>query len=137
MSTIRSYSELSKIDSFEDRYDYLRTYSQVGVATFGFERWLNQAFYRSREWKLVRQEVITRDLGCDLGVRDHEITGTLIIHHMNPMNVSQIRHADENILDPNCLISCSLRTHNAIHFGDATLLQAPYEPRRPGDTKLW
>lgn len=133
----RDYATLSEIKGFTARFEYLRTYSQVGAATFGFERWINQTFYRSREWKLIRQEVIARDLGCDLGVRDHEITGTFIIHHMNPIDVKQIRHADDNILNPEFLISCSLRTHNAIHFGDETLLQIPYEPRRPGDTKLW
>jgi hypothetical protein len=133
----RTYDELVLLDTFEDRYDYLRTYSQVGVATFGFERWLNQTFYRSREWKLIRQEVIARDFACDLGVRDHEVTGQIIIHHMNPIDARQIRHADNNILDPQYLITCSLRTHNAIHFGDASLLQIPFVERRPGDTKLW
>lgn len=133
----RSYSELIKLESFESRYDYLRTFSVVGASTFGFERWVNQAFYTSREWKLIRYEVITRDRSCDLGVWGHELTGQIIVHHMNPIDVNQIRHSDDNILNPEYLISCSLRTHNAIHFGDPSLLQTPIVERRPGDTKLW
>jgi hypothetical protein len=125
------------IDDFVSRYEYLKTYSEVGVATFGFERWLNQSFYTSREWKQVRQEVIARDLGCDLAIRGRDVFGLIIIHHMNPITSSQIRHADDNILNPEHLISCSLRTHNAIHFGDASLLEVPLAVRRPGDTKLW
>jgi hypothetical protein len=134
---MRCYSELVRIDDFEERYQYLRTFSGVGIATFGFERWLNQAFYHSREWRRVRQEVIARDLGCDLAFRGREVYGRPIIHHMNPIDVRQVRHADINILDPEYLVTCSLRTHNAIHYGDATLLQAEMAERRPGDTKLW
>jgi hypothetical protein len=125
------------IDDFRERYEYLKVYSEVGIATFGFERWLNQSFYRSREWKQVRSEVIARDLGCDLGIRGRDVFGLIIIHHMNPMDAAQIRHADDNILDPEYLISCSHRTHNAIHFGDESQLEVPIVVRRPGDTKLW
>ena len=135
--TIRCYSELVMIDDFVGRYEYLKTYSQVGIVTFGFERWLNQAFYTSREWKQVRHEVIVRDLGLDLAVKGRDIFGQIIIHHMNPITARQISHADDNILNPENLISCSLRTHNAIHFGDASLLEVPIVVRRPGDTKLW
>ena len=133
----RCYSELSMIEDFRERYEYLKTYSEVGVATFGFERWLNQSFYKSREWKDVRQEVIARDLGCDLGIRGRDVFGQIIIHHMNPITSGQIRHADDNILDPEYLISCSLRTHNAVHFGDESQLEVPFVVRQPGDTKLW
>ncbi len=133
----RNYTELSRLDTIEDRYNYLKVHGQVGIDTFGFERWLNQAFYTSREWRLVRQEVIARDLGCDLGIREFDIFDQAIVHHMNPMGVRELRTADPTILDPEYLISCSLRTHNAIHYGDANLLPRPLVPRRPGDTKLW
>jgi hypothetical protein len=134
---IRTYTELCRFESLEERYKYLRAYAQVGIATFGFERWLNQAFYTSIEWRQVRQEVIARDLGCDLGVRGHEVSRKIIIHHMNPISSRDVRaHADE-ILNPEYLISTSLRTHNAIHFGSIEQLEKPLVPRRFGDTKLW
>jgi hypothetical protein len=133
----RSYSELSEIEGFEARYRYLREYSKVGVATFGFERWLNQGFYTSREWRLIRQEVIARDLGCDLGVEGHEVWKQIIVHHMNPLTVRDVTRHDQVILDPEYLISVSLRTHNAIHFGDESQLDKPLVQRAPGDTKLW
>lgn len=134
---IRSYSELRRIDTFEERFRYLELRGRVGQSTFGYDRYLNQKFYTSREWRQVRYYVIVRDNGCDLGVEGYEIHNNLIIHHMNPMVVDDIVHGDESILDPEFLISTTLRTHNAIHYGDERLLSRPLVDRRPGDTKLW
>lgn len=133
----RTYTELSQIEGLRERYEYLRVTMSVGVETFGFERWLNQAFYSSRQWKDVRQHVIARDFGRDLGVEGYEIHDRVIIHHMNPIKVDHLTHADPTILDPEYLISTSLRTHNAIHYGDARGLVQSVVQRRPGDTKLW
>lgn len=133
----KRYSELAMIETFEGRYDYLRLNSSIGVETFGFDRWINQAFYRSREWRRARDFVITRDLGLDLGVEGYEIFGDVHVHHMNPMAVRDIVHAEAEILDPEYLISVSQRTHNAIHFGDERLLPKGPVQRLPGDTKLW
>lgn len=134
---IRRYSELATIDSFEERYFYLQLKSAIGVETFGFDRWINQAFYRSTQWRRVRDLVITRDLGLDLGVEGHEIPGDVHVHHMNPMTVADVVHAEASILDPEYLICVSQRTHNAIHFGDERLLPRGPIERKPGDTKLW
>lgn len=137
MSLIRTYDELRLIQGFEERYAYLRVHAAIGVDTFGFERWLNQAFYRSAQWKRVRHQVIARDRGCDLGVKGYEMHDRVIVHHMNPMRVEDITGSDSSILDPDFLVSTSLRTHNAIHYGDESLLVKPLIQRRPGDTKLW
>ena len=134
---IRTYRELARLRTFEERFDYLSLRGSVGHATFGYERWVNQAFYRSAEWRHLRQQVIARDLGCDLGFPDHEIYDRLIVHHMNPMGVDEIVGADDVILDPEFLITTQHATHNAIHYGDASLLPKPMVERRPGDTKLW
>jgi hypothetical protein len=134
---IRTYSELRRIDDFYERYAYLRVHSTVGMDTFGFERWLNQAFYHSTQWRSVRQEVIARDLGCDLGVEGQEVWRQITIHHMNPITVRDVTSANQDILDPEYLISVSQRTHNAIHYGDASLLVRPMIRRQSGDTKLW
>jgi hypothetical protein len=134
---IRSYRELRRLGTFEERFRYLSLQGQVGEATFGFDRWINQEFYRSRQWKQARTYVIARDLGCDLGVEGYEIHDKILIHHMNPMNASDIAHGDDSILDPEFLITTTHRTHNAIHYGDERLLLRPLEPRRSGDTKLW
>lgn len=134
---IRTYSELSRIDSFEERFEYLRLDGVVGARTFGPDRWINQQFYRSREWKQVRNAVIVRDNGCDMGLDGYETNKTLIVHHMNPMVVDDIvSHNDDNF-DPEFLISVTLDTHNAIHYGDSSLLAQPYVERQPGDTTLW
>lgn len=98
---------------------------------------MNQQFYRSREWKYIRNKIIVRDLGCDLGVEDHDITTGIYIHHMNPMTVTDLRDSDPRILDPENLISTCHATHNAIHYGDESLLPRPLVERKPGDTKLW
>jgi hypothetical protein len=134
---VRKYSELRRIETFEERFEYLSLAGQVGEATFGFDRYINQMFYRSREWKDVRHQVIVRDNGCDLGVAGYEIHSQLLIHHMNPMSPDDIRHDDDGILDPQFLITTTHRTHNAIHYGDARLLPRPHVERRPGDTLLW
>lgn len=134
---IRRYSELRRIEGFEERFRYLSLAGQVGEATFGFDRYINQMFYRSREWKAVRHQVIVRDNGCDLGVDGYEIHGELLIHHMNPLSPNDIRHNDDSILDPQFLITTTHRTHNAIHYGDARLLPRPHVERRAGDTQLW
>jgi len=137
MSRIRTYSELSRLDTFEDRYQYLKLNGVVGESTFGFDRWVNQEFYRSREWKNTRNDVIVRDNGCDLGVLGYEINFNLLIHHMNPISMKDIEHGEEWILDPNFLITTSRQTHNAIHYGDETLLPRSPVVRKSGDTKLW
>lgn len=134
---IRTYSELRRIDSYEERYDYLALRGEVGAATFGSERWMNQDFYRSTQWKQIRDEVITRDEGMDLGVEGYEIYDRIIIHHMNPMTPEEIAHGSPVILDPEYLITTTHKTHNAIHYGDRSLLRQPLVVRRPGDTKLW
>jgi hypothetical protein len=135
--TNRTYSEMNERQTFEDRYEYLRLDGRVGVATFGFDRHINQKFYRSHEWKQVREFVITRDNGCDLGVIGYEINHALLIHHMNPMQLMHIMQGDDSIIDPDNLITTTQRTHNAIHYGDASLLPKAVVSRQRGDTKLW
>ena len=134
---IRTFSEMIKFNSFEDRFRYLALRGSVGRSTFGFDRYINQRFYASRQWKLVRNHVIARDEGCDLAFEGYEIHDRIYIHHMNPMAVEDIVGDDEDILDPEFLISTSHRTHNAIHYGDERQLPRPFAPRRAGDTKLW
>lgn len=134
---IRSYSELRRIDSFEERFEYLSLKRGVGEETFGFDRYLNQMFYRSTEWRQVRNRVIVRDLGCDLGVPGYDIHDRILIHHMNPMTPDMVVHSDDNLLNPDYLITTSHRTHNAIHYGDKSQLPRPLVERRSGDTLLW
>lgn len=133
----RCYSELIKLHTFEDRFEYLRLGGEVGRSTFGFDRHINQKFYRSVEWRQLRDFVIVRDSGCDLGVLGYEIATDALIHHVNPMVVDDIIHGNEWILDPEFLITTTQTTHNAIHYGDASLLPKVVISRRPGDTKLW
>jgi len=133
----KTFHELLNFETFEDRYDYLRLGGAVGFATFGFDRYVNQGLYQSREWKRVREQVILRDNGCDLGVFGYEIHGALLVHHMNPINTNDIIHQEEHVLDPNFLITTTKDTHNAIHYGDKSLLRKPHTPRMAGDTKLW
>lgn len=133
---IRTYSDLLQLTTFEDRFEYLRLVGKVGFPTFGHERWMNQHFYTSSEWRRIRNEVIARDNGLDLGVVGHPISGKIIVHHMCPLDPEKLEHSDETILSPEYLISCSIMTHNAIHFGDAAPDHKPIE-RRPGDTLLW
>jgi hypothetical protein len=133
----KSYEELSQLETFEERYRYLSLQGNVGHATFGYDRWINQQFYHSREWRRVRDLVIIRDEGCDLGVPGYEINDRLYIHHMVPMSVADIREGDERNLDLNYLITCTHQTHNAIHYGDESKLMKPFVERSAGDTKLW
>jgi len=134
---VRSYNELHRYVTLEERFNYLKLHGQVGEATFGFDRWMNQRFYRSREWRQLRDFVIIRDNGCDLGVPEHEIHERLIIHHMNPMTIEDIVHSNEDNLNPDFLISTTHQTHNAIHYGDERLLPRRQIIRAAGDTKLW
>lgn len=133
----RSYSEVRSLSTFEERYRYLALRGVVGAATFGFDRWANQAFYRSSEWKSARDGIIVRDNGCDLGVEGYEIHDRIYIHHLNPITMKQIETGDPCILDPNNLIVVTHNTHNAIHYGDERMLPRPLVDRKPGDTKLW
>lgn len=137
MAIERNYRGLRRLATFEERFDYLSLRSEVGKATFGFERYMNQRFYQSREWKQVRDKVIARDEGCDLGIPGYEIFDRIIIHHIKPMTVEDVEYAHPSILDPDNLISTTHNTHNAIHFGDESLLVKPFKERQPGDTRLW
>lgn len=134
---IRSYRELRRLETFEERYRYLALRGEVGRPTFGFDRYINQQFYRSSEWRHLRHSIILRDNGCDLGIEGFEIHERIIIHHMNPMTVDDLVDGDDSILDPEFLICVSHKTHNAVHYGDERLLPRPLVERSPGDTKLW
>lgn len=137
MTIIKTYAELSQLHTFEDRFEYLRLHGDVGRSTFGFDRYINQQFYRSHEWKRSRDFVITRDDGCDLGISGYEIHGELLVHHINPIVVDDIVHGEEWIFDPDFLITTTHATHNAIHYSDASLLPRIVVARQAGDTKLW
>ena len=137
LSTIKTYSELMQFESLVDRFRYLALRGRVGETTFGFDRYMNQMFYTSREWKRVRFQVIARDQGRDLGVDGWEIHTGLTIHHMNPMTVADIRDGNPEILDPEYLITTQLPTHNAIHYGDERFLPGVVVERSRGDTQLW
>lgn len=137
MKIIRTYSELITLPTFEERFNYLKLKGQVGKDTFGFDRWLNQIFYRDPEWKRVRDYVIVRDNGCDLGVDGYEINGRILVHHMNPISKEDILERSKYLLDPEFLISTIHNTHNAIHYGDEDLLiKTPIE-RTKNDTCPW
>lgn len=137
MRTIRTYSELIRLPTFEERFRYLKLDGLVGKDTFGFDRYLNQEFYRSKEWKEVRDFVIVRDNGCDLGMDGYEIVGRIYIHHMNPITVNDIVHSSDFLLNPNYLICMSHNTHNAVHYGDEDLLVTAPVERRKNDTCPW
>ena len=134
---VKTYKEMSRLETFEERFDYLKLNGSVGSDTFGFDRWLNQKFYRSKEWKRTRDQVIIRDNGCDLGIPGREIQGKIIIHHVNPITVEDICDITEYLMNPDYLVCTSQNTHNAIHYGDANLLPKDPVTRKPGDTKLW
>lgn len=134
---IKTYTELSRLSTFEERYQYLRLNGSVGSETFGFDRYLNQVFYRSQKWKSIRDFVIIRDNGCDLGVEGHDIYGKILIHHMNPISLSDIEKESAFLLDPEYLITVTLNTHNAIHYGDESLLPKPPVVRSRNDTCPW
>lgn len=133
----RTYSELITIPSFKERYEYLRLNGVVGEDTFGWDRYLNQNFYRSDEWKSLRDRIIIRDNGCDLGVEGYEINSRIYIHHMNPISIRDITDATEYLTNPEFLICTSFNTHQAIHYGDETLLVTEPIIRKPNDTTLW
>ena len=135
--SIKTYSELSKLITFEERYNYLRLNGLVGKETFGFDRYLNQVFYRSSKWRSIRDFVIVRDNGCDLGIEGREIHGRIIIHHMNPITIQDITQQTEFLLDPEFLISTAHETHNAIHYGDMNLLIREPVERQRNDTCPW
>ncbi len=118
MGSLRCYRDLHSLTTFEDRFNYLKLHGTVGSDTFGFDRFLNQKFYRSSEWKRIRDQIILRDEGCDLGIPDHPIYGRIIIHHMNPISIENLIEPDIYTLDPNYLICVSHDTHNALHYGD-------------------
>ena len=135
---IRTYSELIKLNSFIERYRYLKLSGKVGADTFGFDRWLNQMFYKTPEYRKVRREVILRDNGCDLGDPNFEISGRVIIHHMNPINQTDILKRSEFALDPEYMICVSHGTHNAIHYGDESQLPIiDVVERFPNDQVPW
>ena len=137
MRIIRSYSELRRITTFEERYKYLQLGGIVGKDTFGFDRYLNQIFYRSQKWRSIRDQVIIRDNGCDLGVEGYDIYGRILIHHMNPITLEDIEKESDFLLNPEYLICTTHNTHNAIHYGDENLLiTAPIE-RTKNDTCPW
>lgn len=132
-----THTEMLKRDTFLGRFRYLVLGGELGVATFGFDRHMNQKFYASREWKQIRDLAIIRDEGCDLGVPGHQIMDRVLVHHMNPIQPKDLVHFNEDLLDPEYLICVSTQTHNAIHFGDENQLPQPIVERRPGDTLLW
>jgi hypothetical protein len=133
----RTYSELRRLDTFEERFRYLELRGVIGFATFGFDRWMNQRFYKSQQWQLVRDAVIVRDNGCDLGIPGYEVYSGLIVHHMNPLSVNDLIGNEEWVIDPEFLITTSLQTHNAIHYGDENQIPRGPIERKVGDTKLW
>lgn len=134
---MKHYSEMIRYDSFEDRFEYLCLDGRVGKDTFGFDRFLNQTFYRSKEWKDIRNHVITRDNGCDLGDIDRPIYDRILVHHMNPIALEDLETFNPAILDPEYLITISIDTHNAVHYGNKNNLTIMPPDRSPGDTRLW
>lgn len=134
----RSYRHLMLLPTFEERFEYLKLGGSVGRETFGSSRIFNQDFYQSKQWKDFRRDVILRDMGCDLGIDDRIISGKIVVHHINPMTLEQLEEGGEDLFDMDNFICCSDMTHNAIHFGDMSLLpKTNFVERKPGDTKLW
>ena len=133
----RTYSKLILLPTFKDRFEYLKLNGSVGADTFGFDRYINQQFYHSPDWKKVRDQVILRDNGCDLGIDGYYIRGKIYIHHMNPISARDLLFHSDLALDPEYLICVSQDTHNAIHYGDAEKLQREPVIRRPNDTCPW
>lgn len=133
----RTYSELRTYDTFEERFEYLALYGEVGAEVFGSHRWVNQDFYRSRQWRNVRNFVVVRDNGCDLAIPGYPAGRDPLVHHINPMTPEDIINGEEWVLDPEFLILTTKRTHNAIHYGDSSLIPKQHIARQAGDTKLW
>lgn len=136
-SKLRTYSELKQLKTFEERYEYLKLDGQVGADTFGFDRYLNQVFYKSPEWRSVRNEVIVRDNGCDLGIEGREIHTKILVHHMNPISKEDILERSDILLNPEYLITTVKRTHDAIHYGDSDILIKDPIERSANDTCPW
>ena len=134
---VRTYSELIRIPTFLERFKYLKLNGSVGIDTFGFDRYLNQTFYRSYEWKRLRNDIIVRDMGCDLGLEGYDIFDKILVHHMNPIGPDDIIHRSDYLLDPEFLICTSKLTHDAIHYGDEQILYQDPVIRTPGDTCPW
>ena len=134
---MRTYTELISIPTYEDRFNYLKLDGGVGEETFGFDRWLNQKFYNSAEWKSIRDYVIVRDNGCDMAMEGYEIGGRIYVHHLNPISQSDLIHATDFLINPDYLVCVSHDTHNAIHYGDISLLVSDPVVRRPNDTVPW
>lgn len=134
---IRRYSELVRLPTFEERFEYLKLCGNVGESTFGFDRYLNQALYTSQKWRTTRDEVLIRDNACDMGLEDWPINGRIIVHHMNPLTLEDIENMADEIFDPEYLVCVSHNTHQAIHYGDVSLLPKLPIERKPGDTCPW
>ena len=134
---IKTYSELIKLPTFNERFRYLKLTGTLGEETFGWERYINQKFYTSHEWKQLRNEVIVRDMGLDLGCDGYDICNHIVVHHINPIRPEDIANKSHLLLNPEYLICCSLRTHNAIHYSDESILYDVIVERKPGDTKSW
>ena len=137
LSNLKCYRELSRLKTFEERFEYLKLVGVVGESTFGYDRFLNQMLYISKEWRRVRNNIIIRDNGCDLGVEGYEIPDMIIVHHMNPISIEDLKEFSEDVLNPEYLICVSHNTHNAIHYGDKSLLPIETIERKPGDTCPW
>lgn len=137
MTSIRTYSELITLPTFKERFEYLRLDGIVGKDTFGFDRYMNQIFYKSKEWQSLRNQIIIRDNGCDLGLEGYEIQGKILIHHMNPITPEDIVNCSDYLLNPDFLISTILSTHNAIHYGDESLIAKEPIERSKNDTCPW
>ena len=133
----RTYSELITLPTFEERYRYLKLGGKIGVETFGYDRYLNQMLYNSPEWKTFRHNIIIRDNGCDLAMEGFEIYGMILVHHINPISVEDVLRRDPKIFDPENVVSTVLNTHNAIHYGDESLLMLSPKPRVANDTCPW
>lgn len=133
----KSYQELIHIPTFEERFEYLKLPGIVGKETFGYNRYLNQEFYNSNEWKRIRSYVIARDLGRDLGVEGYDLLKGLVVHHINPITMDDIINHSDLVFDPENLITTCLKTHNAIHYGDSSQVVNKYVPRQPNDTCPW
>lgn len=138
MTNTKRYSEMTSMSTYEERFNYLKLGGAVGRDTFGFDRYLNQQFYRSKEWKDLRDQIIIRDNACDLGVPGHEIAGKIYIHHLNPLTPEDITNSSSKLFDPDNLICVSAETHNAIHYGDGSIIERnKIVERTPGDTCPW
>ena len=133
----RSYSELIRLPTFEERFDYLKFSAKIGEATFGFERYLNQIFYTSKEWRKFRRDIIIRDNGCDMAMEDYDIYGRIEVHHINPITVKMIENNDPLLMDPENVVCVSPNTHKAIHYGDKDLLPKGPIERKPNDMCPW